>query len=213
MLQFLGEDSGDRKLRLFAIACCLRLVDLIGDERTLQAIRVAERLAESVATKTEHRAAYDDAFEAAEDLHQTYLNMAGHSPPGAAEAERLRQIASLAAMGEWLLADGWGAAEQVVYLEWDHVTGKTRSGQEPSLLRDIFGNPFRTVVIDPAWLTVSVRNLARAIYDERGFDRLPILADALEDAGCDDAELLTHCRSEGPHVRGCWAVGLILGKK
>jgi hypothetical protein len=53
--------------------------------------------------------------------------------------------------------------------------------------------------------------LARAVYDERAFDRLPILADALEEAGCDSAELLAHCRNSGPHVRGCWAVDAVRG--
>ena len=58
-----------------------------------------------------------------------------------------------------------------------------------------------------------VVKIAQGIYDERAFDRLPILADALEDAGCDNADILAHLRSPGPHVRGCWAVDLILGKK
>jgi hypothetical protein len=82
-----------------------------------------------------------------------------------------------------------------------------------SLVRDIFGNPFRPVVIDPAWLTSTVLAIGRGIYDERAFDRLPILADALQDAGCENADLLTHLRSDGPHVRGCWALDLVLGKE
>jgi hypothetical protein len=84
------------------------------------------------------------------------------------------------------------------------------------LLRDIFGNPFRTVTLDPAWLAWNggtVRKLAQAVYDDRAFDRLPILADALEDAGCTDGEILAHCRSGGEHVRGCWVVDLLLGKE
>ncbi|HET6573028.1 MAG TPA: hypothetical protein VFG68_05455 [Fimbriiglobus sp.] len=64
---------------------------------------------------------------------------------------------------------------------------------------------------DSQWLTSTAVDLARAIYEGRAFDRLPILADALQDAGCDDEQLLAHCRSEGPHVRGCWAVDLVLG--
>ncbi|MBL8796889.1 MAG: hypothetical protein JNM56_23510 [Planctomycetia bacterium] len=77
-------------------------------------------------------------------------------------------------------------------------------------LRDIFGNPFRPVTADPAWRTSTVVSLAQAIYDERAFDRLPILADALEDAGCDHADMLNHCRQPGDHVRGCWVVDLLL---
>jgi hypothetical protein len=81
-----------------------------------------------------------------------------------------------------------------------------------TLLRDIFGNPFRPVAIDPAWLTSTVLALARQMYDSRDFSAMPILADALQDAGCDSADLLDHCRSDGPHVRGCWVVDLVLGR-
>ncbi len=84
--------------------------------------------------------------------------------------------------------------------------------QQANLLRDIFGNPFHPVALDPAWRTEAVVALARAVYDDRAFDRLPVLADALEDAGCADADVLAHCRGDGPHVRGCWVVDLILGK-
>jgi hypothetical protein len=82
-----------------------------------------------------------------------------------------------------------------------------------ALVRDIFGNPFRPVVFPPEWRTSDVRLLAKGIYEERAFDRMPILADALQDAGCDDEEVLAHCRDEGPHVRGCWVVDLVLGQK
>jgi hypothetical protein len=81
------------------------------------------------------------------------------------------------------------------------------------LLRDIFGNPFRPVVFDPAWLTPTVVALTNGIYSERAFDRMPILADALEEAGCDNAEVLLHCRGDGPHVKGCWVVDAVLGKE
>jgi hypothetical protein len=73
--------------------------------------------------------------------------------------------------------------------------------------------PFRPAAVRPDWLTETAVALARAIYEERAFDRLPILADALEDAGCDDADILAHCRGDGPHVRGCWVVDLVLGKE
>jgi hypothetical protein len=79
----------------------------------------------------------------------------------------------------------------------------------------VLGNPFRPVAFDPAWLAWNdgaVAKRAQAIYDDRGFDRLPLLADALEDSGCTEAEILAHCRGPGPHVRGCWVVDLLLGK-
>lgn len=81
------------------------------------------------------------------------------------------------------------------------------------LLRDIFGNPFRPVTLDPAWRTTNVVALAQAIYDERAFERMPILADALEEAGCTNGEMLNHCREPGEHVRGCWVVDMLLEKK
>ena len=90
---------------------------------------------------------------------------------------------------------------------------KSEGGKQAALLREIFGNPFRPIAPDPAWLTSNVVELARAIYDERAFDRLPILADALMDEGCDSEAILSHCRSPGPHVRGCWVVDLLLGKE
>jgi hypothetical protein len=79
------------------------------------------------------------------------------------------------------------------------------------------GNPFRPVALNPSWLTPTVTSLAQAIYDNRQlpsghFDNMGVLADALEEAGCDNADLLNHCRSAGPHVRGCWPVDLLLGK-
>jgi hypothetical protein len=82
-----------------------------------------------------------------------------------------------------------------------------------AILRCIFGNPFRPVAIDARWRTADAVGLARGIYEDRAFDRLPLLADALMDAGCTDEEILAHCRSEGPHVRGCWPVDLVLAKE
>jgi hypothetical protein len=78
--------------------------------------------------------------------------------------------------------------------------------------RDIFGNPFRPVAFEPDWRTGTVVSLARGMYDSRDFSPMPILADALQDAGCEHADILAHCRGDGPHVRGCWVVDLVLGK-
>ena len=87
---------------------------------------------------------------------------------------------------------------------------------QAALLRDIFGNRFRTVDVNPEgleWNDGTVPRIAQAIYDDRAFDRMPVLADALEDAGCTDRAILGHCRQSGEHVRGCWVVDLILGKE
>jgi hypothetical protein len=81
------------------------------------------------------------------------------------------------------------------------------------IFRCVFGNPFHPVAFDPRWRTADTVGLARGIYEDRAFDRLPLLADALMDAGCADEQVLEHCRSEGPHVRGCWVVDLVLGKE
>jgi hypothetical protein len=80
------------------------------------------------------------------------------------------------------------------------------------LLQCITGSPFQEVTCDPSWRTRNTVELAEAIYDDRAFDRLPILADALMDTGCEDEAILEHCRSKAPHVRGYWVVDLILGK-
>lgn len=84
---------------------------------------------------------------------------------------------------------------------------------QAELVREIVRNPFRSVVFNPRWRTSDVLGLTRGIYEELAFDRLPILADALMDAGCDDEQVLGHCRSGGPHVRGCWVVDGVLGKE
>jgi hypothetical protein len=99
-------------------------------------------------------------------------------------------------------------------LEWPRRAEYEREyDQQRALLRDIFGNPFRPVTLDPRWLTSDVVALAQGIYADRAFDRLPILADALQDAGCEQEDILTHCREpQLTHVRGCWVVDLVLGK-
>ena len=89
-----------------------------------------------------------------------------------------------------------------------------RSEQPPAakLLRCIVGNPFRPVTIDTQWQTSEVVTLAQTIYDNPAYDRLPQLAKELKNVGCTDKDVLKHCRSKGPHVRGCWVVDQLLGK-
>src|SRR5262249_55305243 len=90
-------------------------------------------------------------------------------------------------------------------------------GAQAALLRELFGpTPFRTPAVERsvlAWNDACVPKLAEAIYDGLAWDRLPVLADALEEAGCADADVLSHLRRPGPHVRGCWALDLLLAKK
>ncbi len=102
--------------------------------------------------------------------------------------------------------------EQAVQVQEEHDTFMK---DQVNFLREIFGNPFRQFVIDPTWLVWNdntVVKLAENIYQDQAFDRLPVLADALEKAGCDDPGILAHCRGTGPHVRGCWVLDIILGK-
>jgi hypothetical protein len=114
----------------------------------------------------------------------------------------------------WLADDtGSDAALQCFHFFQDGRMDRTIAAR---LLREIVGNPFRPVVIDSTWHAWDgglIPALAGTIYQDRAWDRLPILADALEDAGCTDAALLEHLRGPGPHVRGCWALDAILGRE
>jgi len=81
------------------------------------------------------------------------------------------------------------------------------------LVRCVSGNPFHPTHFSPSWRTEAVVGLARGMYESRDFGPMPVLADALVDAGCADGDVLAHCRGDGPHVRGCWVVDLVLGKE
>ena len=113
---------------------------------------------------------------------------------------------SLPERGEEWAKQGW--AYQVV---WDYED--PLEVDVAALIWEIFGNPFRPVTFAPEWKTSTVTALAETIYADRTFGNLPVLADALEDAGCDHADILSHCRGPGSHVRGCWVVDLVLGKE
>jgi len=116
-------------------------------------------------------------------------------------------------------ADGWWRTETtiddpLIAAQYFALEGRRElvCQEHISLLRCIVGNPFRPVAFDPAWRSETAVSLATGIYAERAFDRMPILADALEEAGCDHPEVLAHCRGLGPHARGCWVVDGVLGK-
>ena len=118
------------------------------------------------------------------------------------------------------------AARQARHDEERHQFPQDISGQICDLFREVIGNPFaERVVVGPGWersggvvagwmtrVGETARLIAAGVQAEQAFDRLPILADALEDDGCTDAELLAHLRGPGPHVRGCWALDVVLGK-
>ncbi len=104
-------------------------------------------------------------------------------------------------------------ADDVPNHVWRNAWESIPPQHQVQVLHDLFGNPFRPARIAPSWLTAKVVNLAHEIYEGRAFDRLPDLAAALEEAGCDGQEILNHCRAPGPHTRGCWVVDLVLGKE
>jgi hypothetical protein len=198
LLEFLvgRGDLSPRKHRLFAAACCRRAWPLLADPRSRAAVEVAERFADGAASREERVAALDGAGDATADVPGD-----GHlSYPAACAAEDLLPE-PLAPFDSWCDLPGPGEGEA------DGALARA------ALVRDIYGNPFRPAGFDPRWRAADAVGLARATYDERAFDRLPLLADALMDAGCDSDEILAHCRSAEPHVRGCWVVDLVLGKE
>jgi hypothetical protein len=95
---------------------------------------------------------------------------------------------------------------------WEQAHNEEQIAQA-ALLREVFGNPFRPIAFSPEWRTDTAVALARQMYEAKEFSAMPILADALQEAGCDSEEVLSHCRGPGPHVRGCWVVDLVLGKE
>jgi hypothetical protein len=218
MLDFLRPKASVRKLRLFACGCCRQGVwPLLGDARSREAIEVAERFAEGAANRTALRTAWLAARAAATATNVPVRAATRHAATAAAHAAyRDRRCARGTA----------GAIFSIAYYGVWPSGGPDRDGQRAAhlaLVRCVFDNPFRRRSVDPAWLTWregTVSRLARLAYDERQLPegaldpvRLALLADALEDAGCSDAELLAHLRSPGPHARGCWALDLVFGKE
>jgi hypothetical protein len=164
------------------------------DKQSKRAIELAERFAEGLASTTE--------------LERMWNEVRGHALCGAV----CGPISSAAAQtpSQAVAVVAW-AAEEKQKGAYDAVF-KDESSAQADLVRDIFGNPFRPVSFSPEWRTSTAVALARQMYESRDFGAMPILADALQDAGCDSEEVLNHCRGPGPHVRGCWVVDLVLGK-
>jgi hypothetical protein len=225
MLEFLRGKASDRKLRLFACACCRRAGSLLRDVRSHQAIEVAERYADGQAGEEELRIALDLALAA----HQALWDDCSRKTSPAQEEVNKAVIEMEAALAVWRICKPRQAYATDVTIAFAplrpaaYAVGESGGGGiaseitvQSSLLSDIFGSlPFRSVSINPVWLTWNdgtVVKLAQGIYDGRVFDRLPVLADALEDAGCSDRAPLDHLRGPGPHVRGCWVVDLVLAK-
>jgi hypothetical protein len=186
MLALLHDYASERQLRLFLCGCVRRSFPKLEDFRSRLALEVAERHADGQATDRELRAARESAWEARDEqrVPQSYA------------------AAYAAAPDIWM-----ATSTQAKYLEPSLQCG---------LLREIFGHSvYRPITVHPLWRALSnssVRAIAQGIYDDRAFDRMPILGDVLEDAGCTDTEILGHCRQPGAHVRGCWLLDFLLGK-
>lgn len=185
----------DRKLRLYAVACCRQRWELFDADVFRRAVDGAERLADGRADRAELATIYDAimAFPTPNAQSHCIENMTLKLL-----SVRGMNCATAAAM-DLGVATGWNDFESAVRAQ-------------AQLLRCVVGNPFRPVVFDPIWRTSAVVALADSIDTGRAFDRMPILADALEAAGCRQRDVLAHCRGGGPHARGCWVVDMVLGK-
>jgi hypothetical protein len=137
--------------------------------------------------------------------------MASGSAAGAAEVASKRFLHPTGVV--WQAAHAVGYLRSTGYGESEQGGDTAERAAHCDLLREIFGNPFRPVSVNPSWLDSSVVTLARQMYEGRDFSLIPILADALQDAGCDSGDVLEHCRGDGTHVRGCWVVDLLLGEE
>jgi hypothetical protein len=187
LLQALLRRS-DRKVRLFVCACARHVWPWLPRPASRHAIETAER--------------YADGAVSSDLLTDAYWAVrADAATPGPAR------------LAAWAAApDTWPAARRLLYsAAWDG-----ERGAQLALARDLLGDPGRPAAVDRAWLRRNdgaAARVARAVYDGRCFDDMPVLADALEDAGCDDAGVLEHCRGGGVHARGCWVLDALLGRR
>ena len=208
MTEFVRRSGNDRKLRLFACLCCRHVCEGIDRGATPPEIEVAELVAEGL--------------EEARALEYARYRLEVRRYPSLRAANVLRAALS----DNPLDAADRTSSSLIDFFVYRRLEQPDREGlpldspewdkrvrrKLAAFLREIFGSPFRSITMSSSWLTSDVVGVARGIYDDRAFDRLPILADALLDAGCDNEDILAHCRSDGPHVRGCWVVDLVLGK-
>src|SRR5262249_43566761 len=218
MLNFLHESGwgNDPKMRPGSCALCRAVEHLLTDERYQKALGVAERYADGLAGAGELRKAngvvdeairHTDEYAWSEDKQGMLV-----AANAVSWATTLREPPDPPAYLAGCAALGAKSASSI-----EGLSDRVNHARQCALLRDILGSlPFRPVTVPPSvlgWDNGRVVKLAQAIYYERSIGDLPILADALEEAGCDDPDILTHCRAAGPHVRGCWVIDLLLEKE
>ncbi|MCI0700982.1 MAG: hypothetical protein L0241_07860 [Planctomycetia bacterium] len=210
MLAFLQGRLSQRKALLIGCACCRLHWSEITLAEYRSATEILERMADGVASEQ----------EIAEGRRVANYALDMHT--GTIRGIPRRYKTRAAGCGAWAVREMFGPdhldAESVdsalAHLWYIGKSPSVGARRHSRVVRDICGNPFRPVAFDPEWLTSDVLLLARGIYEERAFDRMPILADALQDAGCDNDDILNHLRdAKQTHVRGCWAVDLVLGKE
>jgi hypothetical protein len=209
MLKLVAVGTSIRKLRLFVVACCRVLHDETTPESARHAVEVLERGADGLADENELKAAGTALAEASLWMVEQWDLASGAWSSSLRAQARAHHAAADATVEAALKA----TIQMQIWAR--HFVSHRKFPCD--LLREIVGNPFRhSPLVLPDWLAWAdgtVSRMAKEIYQERSFASLPVLADALEDAGCTTRALLTHLRSPGPHVRGCWALDLILGKQ
>ena len=220
MLQFLRGKASDRKLRLFAVACCRRVWSSLEHEEFREAVRKAEAFADGLAGRAAMLEAHDKARAIFAKL-QDKQNGPGAALTASGLPSTLKsffqRVADALDHPWWedefdrgdRLAPALVTARHAARAAAD-LQGEMR--QQTVLVHCLFGNPFRPPPVCGAWLTPDVIAVVDRVYAERAFDPMPLLADVLEASGCTDADLIEHCRSGGEHARGCWVVDLVLGK-
>jgi hypothetical protein len=223
MLEFLRDKTSDRKLRLFSVGCCRRLWRFLPENRGKRAVEVMELFIDGRTEDQERMEAGALCREAADEwclsdvsYNELWRTLRTYRVVLSTVLGDIAQSAAIQSLNEaWrvegidrLIRDG---TEQSNKQEIARLSSEILPLYSP-LIHDIFGNPFRPITINPSWLTSTVLTLATGIYQEKAFDRMPILADALQDAGCDNEDILNHCREPGEHCRGCFVVDLLLEK-
>jgi hypothetical protein len=214
MLTYLRGRASRRRLRLLAVACCRRVWHALTHPTCRLAVELAEKSVDGEVS--------DKLLDSLSGFAQGEYEDATADPDdaltsGSADVTVSQYAAACAAASYASNTPTVRDEDLAVVMEASAdaaADGPGERAHQVELLRDVFGPlPFRSVQTNSAWLTTDVVPLAAGIYYERAFDRMPILADALQDAGCDNDDILNHCRSGGPHVRGCWVIDLLLGKK
>jgi hypothetical protein len=223
-IQFMEAKLSARKARLLAAAFCRKIGHLHNEPHIHRAIEMAEDFADgncSLQVLEDYRQKCRVTAIRARDT----FTLTSAQPGDAMKWIMLSDIAWAAAYTTTtpvpvekvaqrtaeILALGLSGESQALIVRQDMMRNTERNAEFRALVWDITGNPFRTAQLRDDWRTSTATALARAMYETRDFSPMPILADALQDAGCDNSAVLDHCRDpKGVHVRGCWVVDALL---